>query len=83
MDDSQVKLQAVQAKTLEKLSAIASEHFEHFAIVVIPGGGGDPLRGPQWTYSGNKCALVGAIDIAKLHIVGAIGAKKTDGNQGA
>lgn len=78
--DDQIKLQNVQAKALERLSAIASEHFEHFAIVVIPGGGGEPLRGPQWTSSGNKCALVGAIDIAKLHIVGAIGAKKAEGS---
>lgn len=64
-------LQAVQMKVLGDVSARLAEHFDHFAILVVPGGGGEKLGIPQWTFNGNHCLLVGATEYMKLHIAGA------------
>jgi|BioPla2DNA2_1021312.scaffolds.fasta_scaffold180586_1 hypothetical protein len=68
MDDSQTKLREVQRKTLADLAARATEHFEHVAIVAVPGGGGTPYGPPCWVYSGDTCFLLGAMEVAKTQL---------------
>jgi superfamily II DNA or RNA helicase len=68
MDDSQTNLRAVQRKALADLAAHATEHFEHVAIVAVPGGGGTPLATPCWVYSGDTCLLLGSIEIMKTQL---------------
>ena len=79
--DKCAQQQAVQARKLADVTAILAEHFEHFAVVVIPGGGGDKLGPPQWTFNGNRPMLVGAAEMMKLHIAGAVRAIDKPGGQ--
>lgn len=65
----QVKLQDVQAQVFDRVLAQLAEHFEHFAIVVTPGGGGEVLAPPRWGWSGNRLILTGAIEMAKADMI--------------
>lgn len=67
--ENRVKMQEVQAQVLNRVSAQLSEHFDHFVIAVVPGGGGDPLGAPEWLWSGNRCLLTGVVELAKSDIV--------------
>ena len=64
--ENNVKLQTVQAQVVDRVSGLLSEHFEHFVIAVVPGGGGDPLGQPEWVWRGNRCLLTGVVELAKL-----------------
>ena len=81
--DKCAQLQAVQAKKLADVSAVLAEHFEHFAVVVIPGGGGEKLGLPRWTFGGNRCHVMGAVEIMKLHIAGSVRETKPGDAPGA
>lgn len=67
--ENRVKMQEVQTQVLNRVSAQLSEHFEHFVIAVVPGGGGDKLGAPEWYWSGNRCLLTGVLELAKSDIV--------------
>ena len=64
--------QVVQARKLADVSAILAEHFDHFAVVVVPGGGGEKLGNPQWMFGGNRCQVLGAVEMMKIHVVGSV-----------
>lgn len=63
-----ITLEEAQADALDRISAQLAEHFEHFVVTVVPGGGGEPLGQPEWTWGGNTCLLTGLIEMAKADI---------------
>lgn len=58
----------VQRQVYDRVVAQMAEHFDCFVVIAVPGGGGEPLSGPSWSWNGNRVILTGAVELAKLDI---------------